>query len=99
MTESFVEANGLRFHGLSDGPVNGTLVLLLHGFPEFSYSWRHQIPELAKAGYRVWAPDLRGYNLSEKPTGMKSYHLLTLTRDVRELIRAAGAETAIVVGH
>lgn len=95
----FVEANGIRLHVVQAGPLDGPLVLLLHGFPEFWFGWRYQIPALAKAGYRVWAPDLRGYNLSEKPRGLQAYGLRTLARDVVGLIDAAGRETADVVGH
>lgn len=90
----FVEANGVRFHVVEAGA--GPLVLLLHGFPEFWYGWRAQIPALADR-FRVVAPDLRGYNLSGKPrTG---YDWETLASDVPALIRALGAERAHVVGH
>ncbi|HEY8209622.1 MAG TPA: alpha/beta hydrolase [Myxococcaceae bacterium] len=75
------------------------LVVLLHGFPEFWLSWRAQIPALAKAGYRVVAPDLRGYNTSDKPAGVTNYDVVKLARDVAELIQALGAERADVVGH
>jgi pimeloyl-ACP methyl ester carboxylesterase len=77
----------------------GPLVVLLHGFPEFWYSWRHQIPALADAGFRVIAPDMRGYNLSGKPKGVRPYQLETLAADVAGLIRHAGATRATVVGH
>jgi pimeloyl-ACP methyl ester carboxylesterase len=86
--------NGVRLHWVEQG--SGSLVVLLHGFPEFWYSWRHQIPVLAQ-GFRVIAPDLRGYNLSEKPkTG---YDMETLTDDVLALVRQLGEERASVVGH
>jgi pimeloyl-ACP methyl ester carboxylesterase len=96
----FVEANGVRFHLVEAGAVpaddHRPLVLLLHGFPEFWYGWRSQIPALAER-FRVVAPDLRGYNLSGKPrTG---YDFETLASDVPALIRALGAERAHVVGH
>ena len=87
--------NGVRLHYVEQG--EGPLILLLHGFPEHWYSWRHQIGPLAEAGYRVVAPDLRGYNLSEKPRG--GYDIKTLTKDVRGLIRALGERSATVVGH
>ena len=90
----FVEANGVRFHVVAAG--SGPLVLLLHGFPEFWYGWRHQIPALA-ARFRVVAPDLRGYNLSAKPAS--GYDFETLAADVPPLIRALRAERAHVVGH
>ena len=75
------------------------LVILLHGFPDFSYGWKHQIPYLASAGYRVWAPDLRGYNLSDKPDGLASYRLDVLAADVVGLIEAAGQKQVFLVGH
>ena len=74
-------------------------MVLLHGFPEFWYSWRFQIPALAAAGFRVVAPDMRGYNLSDKPEGVESYALEGLARDVERLIGALGEERAVVVGH
>jgi hypothetical protein len=63
----YVTANGLRFHVATAGPPDGPLVILLHGFPEFWYGWRHQIEPLANAGFEVWVPDQRGYNLSDNP--------------------------------
>jgi pimeloyl-ACP methyl ester carboxylesterase len=77
----------------------GTPVVLLHGFPEFWYSWRHQIPALAAAGYRAVAPDLRGYNESDKPPGVASFRPSLLVRDVAELIESLGAGPAAIVGH
>jgi epoxide hydrolase 4 len=89
--------NGVRLHYVEQG--EGPLVVLLHGFPEFWYSWRHQIPALAEAGFRVVAPDQRGYNTSEKPRGVRSYRIEHLVDDVAALIQHAGAERATVVGH
>jgi len=89
------ETNGVRLHYVEQG--EGPLLLLLHGFPEHWYSWRHQIGPLAEAGYRVVAPDLRGYNLSQKPR--RGYDIKNLTKDVRGLIRALGEQRAIVAGH
>lgn len=89
--------NGIRLHWVEAG--DGPLVVLLHGFPEFWYSWRHQIPALAAAGFRVVAPDMRGYNLSEKPFGYDAYLGGPLSGDVAGLIAACGEERAIVVGH
>lgn len=86
--------NGIRLHWVEQG--RGPLVVLLHGFPEFWYSWRHQIPALA-AARRVVAPDMRGYNLSEKPP--RGYDPLTLSDDVRALVRELGEERAAIVGH
>lgn len=89
--------NGLGFHVVEKG--DGPLVLLLHGFPEFWYAWRHQIPALAAAGFRVVAPDLRGYNLSGKPRGIASYGVETLAADVAALVKGLGEESAFVAGH
>lgn len=91
--------NGINLHVVQDGPSAGRLVILLHGFPEFWYGWRRQIPYLAAAGYRVWAPDQRGYNLSDKPEGIAAYTLDELAADVIGLMDAAGQEKAFVVGH
>jgi pimeloyl-ACP methyl ester carboxylesterase len=77
----------------------GPLVVLLHGFPEFWYSWRHQIPALVRDGYRVVAPDMRGYNTSEKPEGVDAYHIDRLADDVADFIEERGEESAHVVGH
>ncbi|UCF61773.1 MAG: alpha/beta hydrolase, partial [Anaerolineaceae bacterium] len=99
MEHQQVTTNGINLHVVQDGPSTGRLVILLHGFPEFWYGWRHQIPQLASAGYRVWAPDQRGYNLSDKPDGIAAYTLDELGADVVGLIDAAGQETAIIVGH
>ena len=96
MNHLFVEANGLRFHALAAGPWRGPLVLLLHGFPEYSRSWRHQVPELARAGYRAVAPDLRGYGQTDK---RGPYDLATLVEDLAALVRALGHERAALVGH
>ncbi|WP_266077256.1 alpha/beta fold hydrolase [Haladaptatus caseinilyticus] len=89
--------NGVRLHYVEAG--DGPLVVLLHGFPEFWYSWRDQIPALADAGYHVVAPDLRGYNASEKPRGVGAYRLDELVGDVVGLIDQFDAEEAHVVGH
>src|SRR5438067_5435169 len=89
--------NGVRLHYVEAG--SGPLVVLLHGFPEFWYSWRHQIPALAQAGFHVVAPDMRGYNLSDKPSGWRSYDGDHLAADVAGLVRHFGADRAHVVGH
>jgi pimeloyl-ACP methyl ester carboxylesterase len=89
--------NGVRLHYVEAG--SGPLVILLHGFPEFWYSWRFQIPALAARGYRVVAPDMRGYNTSEKPPGVRSYLIDTLSDDVAGLIHYLGASKAVVAGH
>lgn len=94
-----VAANGIRLHVVTAGPETGPLVLLLHGFPEFWYGWRRQIPALAAAGYHVWAPDQRGYNRSDKPRGIAAYGIETLAADVVALIEASGHERVYLVGH
>jgi len=99
MDHEYIETNGIRLHVLQDGPKDAPLVILLHGFPDFSYGWKHQIPYLASAGYRVWAPDQRGYNLSDKPAGLASYYLDVLAADVVGLIEAAGQKQVFLVGH
>ncbi|MEN8173237.1 MAG: alpha/beta hydrolase [Chloroflexota bacterium] len=99
MEKKYIETNGIRLHVVQDGPDDGTLVILLHGFPEFSHGWKAQIPHLAEAGFRVWAPDQRGYNLSDKPEGIAAYNLDQLAADVIGLIDAAGVEDAYLVGH
>jgi epoxide hydrolase 4 len=95
----YVRLSGIHLHVVRAGPEGAPLVILLHGFPEFWYGWRKQIPFLAEAGYRVWAPDGRGYNLSDKPEGIAAYRIDELTKDVLGLIDAAGENEAAVVGH
>ncbi|WP_344021148.1 alpha/beta hydrolase [Streptomyces luteireticuli] len=97
VTHRSVEVNGVRLHLAEQG--EGPLVLLLHGFPESWYSWRHQFGPLAAAGYRVVAPDQRGYARSEQPGHADAYTLLHLAGDVTELIAALGGRQAVVVGH
>ena len=89
--------NGINLHWVEAG--SGPLVVLLHGFPEFWYSWRNQIPALVAAGYRVVAPDMRGYAESDKPAGYDAYLGDALSGDVAGLIAACGEERAVVVGH
>lgn len=89
--------NGIRLHYVEAG--TGPLLILLHGFPEFWYSWRHQVPALAAAGFHVFAPDLRGYNLSEKPPSVSAYRIDALLGDVIGLIDHAGAQRAAIAGH
>lgn len=88
---------GVRLHYVAQGA--GPLVVLLHGFPEHGYAWRHAMAPLAAAGYRVVAPDMRGYNTSDKPAAVEDYYAEKLGEDVAALIEALGAERAIVVGH
>ena len=97
MEDDFVEANGIRFHCLTDGA--GPLVLLLHGFPQFSYEYRHLVPALAKAGYRAVAPDLRGIGESSRPERIEDYQLQILGDDIASLVEALGEQKAHVMGH
>lgn len=94
-----VPTNGIRLNVAQAGPANGPLLIFLHGFPEFWYGWRNQIEHFATLGYRVWAPDQRGYNLSDKPDAISDYTLDTLASDIVGLIDAAGCARARVVGH
>jgi pimeloyl-ACP methyl ester carboxylesterase len=93
----FVTVNGVRLHVAEHG--EGTLVLSLHGFPESRYSWRHQIAQLAAAGYRVVAPDQRGYARSEQPEAVEVYSLLHLAGDIIGLVDALGEKSVVLVGH
>ncbi|MDT3398591.1 alpha/beta hydrolase [Streptomyces sp. B1866] len=97
VTHRDIEVNGVRLHIAEQG--EGPLVLLLHGFPECWYSWRHQFAPLAAAGYHVVAPDQRGYARSAQPEDVGAYTLPHLTGDVIGLIHALGEERAVVVGH
>jgi epoxide hydrolase 4 len=93
----YADLGDVRLHYLEAG--EGPLVVLLHGFPQYHLMWRAQIPVLVEAGFRVVAPDMRGYNLSDKPVGAAHYRVDLLARDVERLIVERGAEGAIVVGH
>jgi pimeloyl-ACP methyl ester carboxylesterase len=93
----FVQSNGIRMRIAEMG--SGPLVLLLHGWPESWYSWRHQLPAIAKAGFHVVAPDMRGYGRTDKPAAVEDYDIHHLTADVVGLIDALGEKTAVVVGH
>ncbi|MFC3419524.1 alpha/beta fold hydrolase [Salinicoccus hispanicus] len=95
----YIQTNGIQLHVAVSGPEDGELVVLLHGFPEFWFSWRKQIRVLAASGYRVVAPDQRGYNKSEKPDGRKAYRIDKLEQDIVGLIDHYGYESAAVVGH
>lgn len=95
--DAYAEVNGIRLHYVEAG--EGPLVVLLHGFPEFWYSWRHQIPALAQAGFHVVAPDMRGYNLSDRPHDWRRYDADTLAQDIAGLIGYLGEEPAYLVGH
>jgi pimeloyl-ACP methyl ester carboxylesterase len=89
----------LRLHVAEAGPESGPPTILLHGFPEFWFGWRHQIGPLAEAGLRVIVPDQRGYGLSDRPQGVSAYHLDRLAGDVLALADACGFATFRLVGH
>lgn len=99
LEHKFIKTNGVNLHVVQTGPEDGPLLILLHGFPDFWYGWRKQIDPLASAGYRLWIPDQRGYNLSDKPQGFMRYSRDELAKDVIGLIDAAGREKAVVIGH
>jgi len=94
-----IDVGEVTLHVVLAGPEQGEPVVLLHGFPEFWYAWRYPIAQLAAAGFRVIAPDQRGYNTSDKPRGIEAYRIDTLAADVVGLIAALGYERANLVGH
>lgn len=98
MNTEFVDANGLRFEVDTCGD-GDRLALCLHGFPEHSYSWRHQLPMLADLGFKAWAPNLRGYGNTSRPEGIAAYSLEDLLADVAGLIDAAGCRETVLIGH
>jgi pimeloyl-ACP methyl ester carboxylesterase len=93
-----IQTRGLRFEVATAGE-GDKLALLLHGFPECAHSYRHQIPLLVALGYRVWAPNMRGYGRTDRPLGVKSYSMDLLESDVSDLIDASGAKQVLLVGH
>ncbi|MEU7812967.1 alpha/beta hydrolase [Pseudonocardia sp. NPDC049154] len=97
LREGYAEIGDVRLHYVEAG--QGPLVVVLHGFPDFWYGWRHQIEPLARAGFRVVAPDMRGYNLSSRPAGVAAYETEPLAADIRGLIHERGAQTALLAGH
>jgi pimeloyl-ACP methyl ester carboxylesterase len=97
LREGYAEIGDQRLHYVEAAA--GPLIVLLHGLPEFWYGWREQIEPLAAAGFRVVAPDMRGYNLSSKPDGVGAYDVDQLTADIADLIRERGAESAMLAGH
>jgi pimeloyl-ACP methyl ester carboxylesterase len=98
-TERLVNTNGVQLRVTEAGDRGAPVVVLAHGFPELAYSWRHQIPVLADAGYHVLAPDQRGYGGSTKPDAVDDYDIVALTGDIAGLLDDVGAETAVVIGH
>jgi epoxide hydrolase A/B len=98
-TERLVDTNGVKLRVVEAGDRGAPVVVLAHGFPELAYSWRHQIPVLAEAGYHVLAPDQRGYGGSSRPAAIEAYDIRQLTADVVGLLDDVGAERAVWVGH
>jgi pimeloyl-ACP methyl ester carboxylesterase len=92
-----VETNGINMHITEQG--EGPLVILCHGFPELGYSWRHQLPALAEAGFHAVAPDQRGYGRTDQPEDIEAYNIFHLVGDIVGLIHALGEERAVIAGH
>jgi pimeloyl-ACP methyl ester carboxylesterase len=97
LREGYAKVGDQKLHYVEAG--DGPLIVLLHGFPEFWFGWRRQIAPLAAAGFRVVAPDTRGYNLSSKPEGFEAYAVDLLAEDIHGLIGELGAKSALLVGH
>lgn len=98
-TERLVDTNGVQLRVTESGDRGAPVVILAHGFPELAYSWRHQIPALAEAGYHVLAPDQRGYGGSSRPEAIGAYNIHELTADLVGLLDDVGAERAVWIGH
>jgi pimeloyl-ACP methyl ester carboxylesterase len=99
LAERFVAVNGVRLRVTETGEAGEPVVVLAHGFPELAYSWRHQIPVLAQAGYHVLAPDQRGYGGSSRPDAVEDYDIHALTADLVGLLDDVGAQHAVFIGH
>ena len=98
-SQHMVQANGLRFRAMVDGPATGEMAILLHGFPEGAESWAKQLDVLAQAGVLAVAPDMRGYGLTDAPARVEDYAIAQLVEDVAALIKAFGRDSAHVAGH
>jgi pimeloyl-ACP methyl ester carboxylesterase len=96
-TRRMIKTNGINLNIMEQG--EGPLVIMCHGFPELAYSWRHQLPALADAGYHAVAPDQRGYGRSDIPDEIDDYHMLNLVGDMVGLVDALGEEKAVIAGH
>jgi pimeloyl-ACP methyl ester carboxylesterase len=97
LQHKFVTTNGIRMHYVEQGA--GPLVVLCHGWPESWYSYRHQIPALAAAGFRVVAPDQRGFGQTDRPEPIEAYNILNLAGDIVGLVNSLGVDSAAIVGH
>src|SRR5260370_21588652 len=98
-SQHMVQANGLRFRAMVDGPAGAEMFILLHGFPEGAESWAKQVDTLARAGHLAVAPDLRRYGLSDAPEGLENYAIARLVEDVAAIIKSFGRSQAHVAGH
>src|SRR2546425_21050 len=98
INHDYAQLDDVRLHYAECGGGNDELVILLHGFPECWYSWRHQLPVLGER-YHVVAPDMRGFNLSDKPGRVEDYRIESLVEDIVGLIHHFGKEKAAIVGH
>jgi pimeloyl-ACP methyl ester carboxylesterase len=98
-TQRLVDTNGVQLRVVEAGDPDAPVVVLTHGFPELAYSWRHQIPVLAEAGYHVLAPDQRGYGGSSRPDAIDAYDIHQLTADIVGLLDDIGAQRAVWIGH
>jgi epoxide hydrolase A/B len=99
ITDRIIETNGVRLRTFEAGEPGAPVIVLAHGFPELAYSWRHQIPVLAAAGYHVLAPDQRGYGGSSRPVDVAAYNVAELSADVIGVLDDIGAEQAVFIGH
>jgi pimeloyl-ACP methyl ester carboxylesterase len=97
VNERLIAANGIELNVVDEG--DGPLVVLCHGFPELAFSWRRQVPALVAAGYRVLAPDMRGYGRSSVPAAIEDYDIVALCEDMCGLLDASGDRSAVFVGH
>lgn len=97
ISHRYIESNGIRMHGAELG--EGPLIVLCHGFPECWYSWRHQLPALANAGYHAVAPDQRGFGETDRPSSIDAYNIFQLVGDIVGLVHALDEEQAVIVGH
>ncbi len=96
-TQRLIETNGIKMRIAEQG--KGPLIIMCHGFPELGYSWRHQLPALAGAGYHAVAPDQRGYGKTDCPEAIEAYNILQLVGDIVGLVHALGEEKAVIIGH
>lgn len=99
LDSKIIEVGEVNLHVVFAGPEDGEPVIFIHGFPEYWYMWRHHIDALAKAGYRVAAPDMRGYNRSDRPKGKDAYQFSDYAGDITGLMDSQGWESANIVGH